>query len=427
VLNQRVTDYGYLSCHRRSIAGPLPWGKASGKASARFPELLTKSTLRPARVDERSGSDDNAAVAAGPYYEILGRLGSGGMGEILLARNTTTRELSRNVVLKRMAATDELDDDAVAAFLYEARISFGLSHPNIAQVYDFHEFNGVYYLAIEYIQGLSVLQLLRKAIASKQRVPLPHVLTIAVGVCAGLHYSHTQPREIIHRDITPSNIMVSVHGGVKIIDFGIAKPTLDTDLPQGATRKGLVKGKAGYIAPERIVGNAVDRRCDVFSLGVVLWEMLAGRTLFQKPSEIDTLEATLHTAAPRVSRFRPGLPASVEAVVMRALNKYPSQRFDSAANMLMALESAAQASHIALSNWNLGVYLQQLCRDAVDDTVPTGTEKFPARGTDTDGYLLDEEAPTPVRDVEPRAALRDAATQLIPFAQPANRRDDQLS
>ena len=114
-------------------------------------------------------------------------------------------------------------------------------------------------------------------------------------------------------------------------------------------------------------------------------------------------------------------------MVMRALNKYPSQRFDSAANMLMALESAAQASHIALSNWNLGVYLQQLCRDAADDTVPSGTEKFPARGTDTDGYLLDEEAPTPVRDVEPRAALRDAATQLIPFAQSTHRRDDQLS
>ncbi|MBP9087668.1 MAG: serine/threonine protein kinase [Kofleriaceae bacterium] len=313
-------------------------------------------------------------MVAGPYYEILGRLGNGGMGEIMLARNTTTRDLSRYVVLKRMAATNDYDDDALAAFLYEARISFGLSHPNIAQVYDFHEFAGVYYLAIEYIPGVSVLQLLRKANAANQRVPLAHILTIAVGACAGLHYSHTRcandggPHDIIHRDVSPSNIMLSFEGAIKLIDFGIAKSHDDTNFPQSGTRQGLIKGKAGYLSPERIVGSPpLDRRCDIFSLGVVLWELLAGRGLFQRPTEFATLEATLHETPPPLAHFRPGIPRAIEAVVMRAISKYPSQRFDTAANMLVALESAAHVAHFSLSNWNLGVYLKQLCRvDNVD-------------------------------------------------------------
>jgi eukaryotic-like serine/threonine-protein kinase len=370
-------------------------------------------------------------VAAGPYYEILGRLGNGGMGEILLARNTTTRDISRYVVLKRMAASNDYDDDALAAFMYEARISFGLSHPNIAQVFDFHEFAGVYYLAIEYIPGVSVLQLLRKATASKQRVPLAHILTIAVGACAGLHYSHTRcandggPHDIIHRDISPSNIMLSFEGAVKLIDFGIAKSHDDHDLPKSGTGKGLIKGKAGYLSPERIVGSPpVDRRCDVFSLGVVLWELLAGRGLFQRPTEFATLEATLHETPPALSQLRPGIPSSIEAVVMRAINKYPSQRFDSAANMLVAIESAAHGAQISLSNWNLGAYLKQLCRvdnvDSVDSALarpPTLTrpETFGACGTDTDGFLVDEQAITPGWDL-PWESPRDGATELIPGA-----------
>lgn len=372
-------------------------------------------------------------MAAGPYYEILGRLGNGGMGEIMLARNTTTRDLSRYVVLKRMAATHDYpdDDDALAAFMYEARISFGLSHPNIAQVYDFHEFAGVYYLAIEYIAGISVLQLLRKANASKQRVPLAQILTIAVGACAGLHYSHTRcandggPHDIIHRDISPSNIMLSFDGAVKLIDFGIAKSHDDKNLPRDGTRKGLIKGKAGYLSPERIVGSPrVDHRCDIFSLGVVLWELLAGRGLFQRPTEFATLEATLHETPPPLSQLRPGIPASIEAVVMRAISKYPSQRFDTAANMLVALESAAHAAQISLSNWNLGTFVKQLCRvdypdsvDSLDNPPPALVqhETFGACGTDTDGFLLDEQAITPVWDL-PLAPAREGATEIIAFA-----------
>ena len=370
-------------------------------------------------------------MTAGPYYEILGRLGNGGMGEILLARNTTTRELSRYVVLKRMAASHESDDEALAAFLYEARISFGLAHPNIAQVYDFHEFAGVYYLVIEYIPGISILQLLRKATATKQRVPLAHILTIAVGACAGLHYSHTRcaadggPRDIIHRDISPSNIMLSFEGAVKLIDFGIAKSDDDNDLPQSGTRKGLIKGKAGYLSPERIVGApTVDRRCDIFSLGVVLWELIAGRGLFQRPSEFATLEATLHETPPALNQLRPGIPSSIEAVVMRAISKYPSQRFDSAANMLVALESAAHVAQISLSNWNLGAFLKQLCRvdhpESIDSfklTPPAfvPNETFAARGTDTDGFVLDEKASTPVRD-SPLAGQLQATTERTPLA-----------
>ncbi len=376
---------------------------------------------------------DNRDVAVGSYYEILGRLGNGGMGEILLARNSTTRDLSRYVVLKRMTASHEYesDDEALAAFLYEARISFGLSHPNIAQVYDFHEFAGVYYLAIEYIPGISVLQLLRKVAASQQRVPLAHIVTIAVGVCAGLHYSHTRcaadggPHDIIHRDISPSNIMLSFEGAVKLIDFGIAKSHDDHDLPQSGTRKGLIKGKAGYLSPERIVGAPpVDRRCDIFSLGVVLWELIAGRGLFQRPSEFATLEATLHETPPSLRQLRPGLPSSIEAVVLRAISKHPSQRFDSAANMLVALESAAHVAQISLSNWNLGAFLKQLCRVDHPDSVASfatataaaqNNETFGARGTDTHGFLLDERAITPIWD-PPSDRLHlpcDAALQAI--------------
>ena len=209
-------------------------------------------------------------------YEILRPLARGGMAELFLARATGIQGFEKLVVVKRILPEMARDTDYVEMFLEEARLAAGLHHSNIVQVYDIGEDEAAPFFAMEYLHGEDVRTLLRAAALRRARVPVEHALSIAIGVAAGLHHAHEKrdpdgrPLGIVHRDVSPHNVAVTFDGGVKLLDFGVAK----TRRRASATRHGTLKGKLGYMSPEQCRGDELDRRSDVFAVAILLWELL---------------------------------------------------------------------------------------------------------------------------------------------------------
>jgi serine/threonine protein kinase len=278
----------------------------------------------------------------GRYY-LLDRIGKGGMAEVFKAVTLGLEGFRRMFVVKRILAEKSRSPDFVQMFCDEARISALLHHPNIVQVYDFGHVSGSYFLAMEYLVGKDLSSVMRVLRASKLSVPPTLAAFVAQQVASGLHYAHSlrgangKPLGIVHRDVTPSNIMLLHAGGVKILDFGVAKATA---LAAPAPRKsgGFLKGKLGYVSPEQARSGEADARSDIFSLGVTLWEMLAGKRLFPGANELETLSNVLSKPVPPPSTLRPGIPPELDAVVARALDRDREQRYQAADAMAADLE-----------------------------------------------------------------------------------------
>ncbi|MBX7098916.1 MAG: protein kinase [Myxococcaceae bacterium] len=300
-------------------------------------------------VGSEPGPTELTGAARPEGAEVLGRyvlerkLARGGMAEVFLASQLGPQGYRRTCVVKRMLP--HLADEAayVKMFLNEARLASQLSHPNIAQVLDFGQEAGTYYLAMEHVSGVTLRRLLDGE---------PHGLEIAVAArliaqtARALHAAHTAVGadgarlNIVHRDVSPSNLMLSEQGLVKVIDFGIAKAVqAPTD-----TRTGYVKGKLGYMSPEQIRGEAVDARSDVYSLGLVLYELLTGRRAFPQATEFDLVTAVGAAAVPDLGRARPEVPAAVRRAFERCVAKDPAQRFADAASLAEALERWLEAN-----------------------------------------------------------------------------------
>ena len=265
-------------------------------------------------------------------YELLARLATGGMGEIFLARLEGVEGFEKLYVVKRILA--HLADDARfrQMLIAEARIASKMAHPNICQVFELGDSDGQLYIVMEYLEGISLLPMLRRF--SKDQVPLE--LGFVAGVfqqtADAVNYAHElKDRDgdylgIIHRDVTPSNVFVTESGVAKVLDFGIAKA-------RGAstqTQEGTVKGKYAYMAPEQLRGAAIDRRVDIFAMGVVLYEMLALRRLFQRKTDYLTFRAVMEQPIPDIRRYRPDVPDGVAMAIQRALERDPNSRFDTA-------------------------------------------------------------------------------------------------
>jgi serine/threonine-protein kinase len=265
-------------------------------------------------------------------YEILARLATGGMGEIFLARLEGAAGFEKLYVVKRILP--HLADDARfrEMLIAEARLAAKMSHANICQVYELGETDGQLYIVMEYLEGVSILPMLRRS--SKANTPLDFgfIAGVVQQTCDGLHYAHElRDRDgsylgIVHRDVTPSNVYMTEAGVAKLLDFGIAKA-------KGAstqTQEGTVKGKYAYMAPEQLRGGIIDRRVDVFALGVVLYEMLALRRLFQRNTDYLTFRAVMEQPIPDVRRYRADTPESLVTVLMHALERDPNTRFETA-------------------------------------------------------------------------------------------------
>ncbi|MFO0675987.1 MAG: protein kinase [Polyangiaceae bacterium] len=268
-------------------------------------------------------------------YDLFTVLGRGGMAEVFLAVARGPAGVRRLVVVKRMRADTENDETLVSMFLDEGRLAARLSHPNVVVTYDVGQENGELFIAMEYLEGQSLRAVLRECEA-RQRI-LSHAMTarIVEGALAGLHYAHDlkdldgKPIDIVHRDVSPHNVFVTYDGQVKLVDFGIAKAKTSSS----QTESGTVKGKVGYMSPEQAVGSPIDRRSDVFSVGIVLWEMLTGQRLFGGDNMANTLYRLLTEPIPRVSTVIPSVDPRLDAIVARALERDPSDRYPTALAM----------------------------------------------------------------------------------------------
>ena len=308
---------------------------------------------RVASLNFSAGSADDAKVVAGigqqqqhkperfGRYVLLDRIGAGGMAEVFRAVMPGAQGFRQTFVVKRILAERSRATDFVDMFVQEARIGSLLSHPNIVQVFDFGNVGGDYFLAMEYLRGRDVQVVMRELRKQNLLCPVPVAAFIAHEVASCLGYAHDlvgadgKRLNIVHRDVSPSNIMCLRTGGVKLLDFGIAKAAGDQS---ENTEQGLFKGKLAYVAPERIKNEAMDGRVDLFALGVVLWEMLVGRRLFRGKSELDTLTRVLEMKVPPPSSERPDVPASLDAVVLRALERDRNLRYPNGQAMADDLE-----------------------------------------------------------------------------------------
>ena len=274
-------------------------------------------------------------------YEVLESIARGSNADLYLVARRGALGVDSLMVLKRMQESHARDGSAVDAFLQEARISVRLRHPNIVTTFGCGEDRGVPYLTMEYLEGGSLRDIAKQCKKKKVRLSPDIVVLIACEILKGLHHAHTlrdydgSSLSFVHRDLSPHNVFVTHEGWVKIIDFGISKTTLQNE----KTATGIVKGKCAYVAPEQVVGDPLDPRTDIFSLGIVLWELLTGRRLMNGISTYEIMMRVLNSASPPPSSLVRDLPPALDAIIVKALSRDPNERFASADAMRKALRS----------------------------------------------------------------------------------------
>ena len=297
-------------------------------------------------------------------YELIRKLGYGGMAEVHLARATGIEGFQKLVVVKRILPHLAQDAAFIRMFLAEARLAAMLDHHNIAQVFDLGRDEDDYYFVMEHVNGVDVRQIL-KASAKRGGLPYRHGVAIAVGTAAGLQYAHTctsldgRPLGIVHRDVSPTNVLVNYDGCVKIVDFGVAKVVTRTDV----TRAGTRKGKVPYMSPEQCQTANIDARSDVFSLGILLWEVTTNRRLFRGDNEFSIMHQIVNQDAPPPSSVRDAYPPKLERIVMRALHRDRERRYQSAVELQTDLEKLAQELGWRTSPTSLSEQLHELFPD----------------------------------------------------------------
>ncbi|WP_224247431.1 serine/threonine-protein kinase [Hyalangium gracile] len=273
-------------------------------------------------------------------YLLLKRLAVGGMAEIWLAKQLGLQGFEKLVVVKRILDQHSTEKEFVQMFLDEARLAATLNHPNVVQIYDLGQEQSSFYIAMEFIAGHDLLAILRKGKRAQVALPPAIAARLVAGACEGLHYAHTRkdnagnPLNIVHRDVSPSNILVTYEGGVKVVDFGIAKAESHSTKTEG----GKLKGKYSYMSPEQIRSVPLDARSDVFALGIVLYEILVGRRLFKRDNELAIMQDILEGEVRPASELRPDVPPALDEILEKALQKDRRKRYASAQEMQLALE-----------------------------------------------------------------------------------------
>jgi serine/threonine-protein kinase len=274
-------------------------------------------------------------------YTMLERLGGGGQAEVYRGLSESLEGFKRVVAIKRVLPNLTTNPRFVAMFLDEARLSLFLQHANIVQVFDISKApDGSYFLAMEYVDGCDLKALIEHEIQNGRSANIALVLYILIECCKGLHYAHSaehpethEPLRIVHRDISPPNVMLSKNGEVKVVDFGLAKANSQIEI----TDEGVVKGKFSYLAPETAFGLTVDARADVFALGIMLWEMLTERRLFLGDTPHETVELIRRARIPSIAAINPSVDLELEGIVRKALARNRDDRYETAADLGEAL------------------------------------------------------------------------------------------
>ena len=350
-------------------------------------------------------------------YELLTLLARGGMAEVFLARMSGVGGFAKLLVIKRILPHLGEDPEFREMFVNEGRVAARLDHPNICQVYELGEVDGEVFLAMEYLDGLvwgDLMKLLPRGRAVELRVSA----TVLGQICDGLRFAHEHvdldgsPMPIVHRDVSPQNLMITTEGACKLLDFGVSKV-----LTEGTrTRTGMLKGKLPYMAPEQIRGERIDARADVFSMGVVLWESLTGGRLFQRDSDYQIWKAITEEDIPPVSSLVPGLPAQVDSIVARALERDVQRRYPSIRAFAGELRDVADRAGGTFDRATLGQILRSLGAGKLAERHGRVSRAIgrPAHASDPPPLPAAITEPNPI--VEPSIthsiALRDASVKV---------------
>jgi len=290
-------------------------------------------------------------------YLLLGKIARGGMAEIYQA--VPGVGAPRLMAIKCMRSHLAKENRFVEMFIREGKLAMMLQHPSIVRTFDVGSVDGRYFIAMEYLGGQDLNAVLRRCQETNRRVPVPHAVHTAIQVCSALHYAHTvtnerdEPLNIVNRDVSPSNVRISYEGDVKLLDFGIAQAVL-----QVSSEIGVLKGKFSYMSPEQVRGLPVDRRTDIFSTGIVLHEMLACERLFRDESEFVLMEKVRRAEVKPPSTFNRRVPAELDQIVMRALQREPAARYQTSAQMMEDLEQLLQSYQF--SSDELGEFVRGL-------------------------------------------------------------------
>jgi len=339
---------------------------ASGRSASASGHSGSGHSASPTGRTPGDGADhtpDRPSIGSIGRYRLLGRIGEGGMAEVYRAVMMGPEGFERELVLKRILPRLSASGDFKTMFVREAKICAQMTHPNIIQIYEFGQADGGYFIAMESVQGVT----LRDALTTlrKEDRAMPHLIAadVARQICIGLDYAHTlhgpdgSALEIVHQDISPTNIMLAFTGTVKILDFGIARAA---EFAEEEAKKGLIKGKVSYLSPEQIYVRPFDARADIFALGVVFHEMLTGRRLFQSKNDITKMRELLAAPILPPSAIDAMIPRELDRIVMKSLAIDPTDRFQSAADMAAEIERtliAARYSSRELSKMLHALYL----------------------------------------------------------------------
>jgi len=298
-------------------------------------------------------------------YRIVRHLASGGMAELYIARQEAMGGFEKEIVVKVLQPRYAENPRVVQMFLDEARLAAKLNHQSIVHVYDVAEDGGLKYIAMEYIRGETLTEIVKHGLAAEKYLPIEHAVHIVRQTAAGLAYAHSwrEPDghllRIVHRDVSPTNILVTMEGQVKIVDFGIARAQAEL-----RDEGGGVIGKASYMSPEQVKGEGVDYRSDIFSLGIILYELTLGQRLFRGASDVVMKRIVEEKVAPPTA-VRRDFPPALELIVMRALEKRPDDRYQSAEEMRVDLEEFLADEGLRTGSRRMALYMKEIFPDGV--------------------------------------------------------------
>jgi serine/threonine protein kinase len=337
-------------------------------------------------------------------YLLLEELARGGMATVHMGRAVSEHGVTRKVAIKRLLPVFTRDPKFTEMMLDEARLAASISHPNVASVIDVVQQDDELFLVLDYIQGDTLARLIRRAPAG-QPLPLRVVASVVSGLLHGLHAAHTardeydELLELVHRDISPQNVMVGVDGLSRVLDFGIAKALNTTS----NTSKGDLKGKLSYMAPEQLRAEPATQASDLYAAGVVLWEALTGRRLFEYASEREALARPRDFVPEGPSKLVPGLPEALDAVVLRALSPDPAERYASARDMALALEAVVEPARAS----EVGAWVEQLLQRP-----PQRSSRVPPAAAPTPSLAERASEATVDDEPEPTKVERTASTRV---------------
>jgi serine/threonine protein kinase len=337
-------------------------------------------------------------------YQLLKKLATGGMAQIYLARQLGPEGFEKLLVVKRILPHLAENEEFVTMFLDEARIAARLNHPNVVQIFDLGAQDDSFFIAMEFIHGEDIRRVWKHADKIGKPIPLALICRMIIDACAGLDYAHKKadqsgrPLNIVHRDISPQNILVSFEGGVKVVDFGIAKAADQATV----TKSGVLKGKYSYMSPEQAAGQAIDNRTDIFALGVLLYELLTGTRLFKRATDIQTLNAVGECKVAPPSEINDRVPPELDAIVMKALTKDRHQRFAEARHLGAALEEWVLSNQLPSSAAALGEFMRDIYAERLTQEAEEGRLLIETAESAASQDLADRALATPSLEKVPR-------------------------